>query len=82
MYRVLLVEDKPGDIAGSLTQRLDRNLETASLSTEGRYDLAVSIGLAIYDPDNPCSLDDLLQEADEQMYSMKRCRWSPPYGND
>jgi GGDEF domain-containing protein len=32
----------------------------------------MSFGLVEYDPENPCSLDDLMSQADVRMYDQKR----------
>ncbi len=36
------------------------------------YTLSISIGMAYYDPEEPCSLDDMLSRADSRMYEQKR----------
>jgi diguanylate cyclase (GGDEF)-like protein len=35
------------------------------------YELSLSLGISIFDPDNPRSLQELIAEADERMYSQK-----------
>lgn len=35
------------------------------------YELSVSVGLARYDPDNPCSVHELIRRADRRMYEWK-----------
>ncbi len=37
-----------------------------------RYDLSMSIGTTIYDPSNPCPLDELISRADQLMYEQKK----------
>ncbi len=36
------------------------------------YTLSMSTGMAYYDPEEPCSLDDMLSRADSRMYEQKR----------
>jgi diguanylate cyclase (GGDEF)-like protein len=36
------------------------------------WTLSATIGMAYYDPENPCSLDELLKQADKAMYGGKR----------
>lgn len=40
--------------------------------------LSVSVGLSCFDPDRPCSLDELLKLADEQMYAAKKAKSGDP----
>ncbi|MEP6691029.1 MAG: diguanylate cyclase [Gemmatimonadaceae bacterium] len=70
------------------TQRSARR--AAALDARGRgafpnvqldYPLALSIGVATYDPADPCALDELMQRADHLMYAEKRTkRQSPAVG--
>ena len=39
-----------------------------------RYKISISMGVAYYDPDNPCSLDELMSRADKSMYDQKRSK--------
>lgn len=39
-----------------------------------RYELSMSIGTAFYDPQAPCSLDDLITRADTMMYEQKKMK--------
>lgn len=39
-----------------------------------RYKISISMGTAYYDPDNPCSLDQLMSRADKLMYDQKRSK--------
>ncbi len=44
-------------------------------SEKGRYyKISMSMGTAYYDPDNPCSLDELMSRADKLMYDQKRSK--------
>jgi diguanylate cyclase (GGDEF)-like protein len=46
---------------------------------EGRpYVLSFSAGVAMFDPDDPCTLDQLIARADEQMYVRKRAKGPQP----
>jgi len=66
--------------ANAATDRLDRALHETN-SQEGRpFTLALSTGIAMYDPERPVSLDELLAEADRRMYARKRERASAGHG--
>jgi GGDEF domain-containing protein len=56
----------------TVSARLQNFLEIHNAKKDRRYQLSVSVGLAYYDPESPCSLDDLLVKADKLMYEQKR----------
>jgi diguanylate cyclase (GGDEF)-like protein len=55
-----------------LINRLHQHLDNFNVEKDRRYDLSMSFGLVEYDPENPCSLDDLMSQADVRMYDQKR----------
>jgi diguanylate cyclase (GGDEF)-like protein/PAS domain S-box-containing protein len=66
-----------GDNKVKITERLQRRIELFNEEGSRAYKLSVSIGIALYDPGSPCSLDDLILEADRLMYEEKRRKKSP-----
>jgi two-component system cell cycle response regulator len=38
------------------------------------YEISMSIGTTVYDPQVPCSLDDLISRADTRMYEQKKMK--------
>ncbi len=54
--------------------RLHENLMLYNQRPDRRYRLSLSMGIAYYDPDFPCPLDDLLDRADALMYEQKRTK--------
>jgi diguanylate cyclase (GGDEF)-like protein/PAS domain S-box-containing protein len=54
--------------------RLKRNIEQYNSGRKGSYELSLSWGIAYYDPDIPCSVDELLSNADKQMYEHKKLK--------
>ena len=62
------------DNSDVLTSRLQNDLETLNSTRSIGYALSISIGLAYFDPQSPCSLEALLQEADRSMYEHKRSK--------
>ena len=54
-----------------ILRRLGKNLK-ASNSSDGRYQLSLSVGMARFDPKHPVSLGKLIASADEAMYEEKR----------
>jgi diguanylate cyclase (GGDEF)-like protein len=72
-FCILLTTDPAPDVQGAIDRLA---AETAERNAEpGRpYRLAFSVGVAEYDPTSPCTLDDLLQQADNRMYEQKRAK--------
>jgi two-component system cell cycle response regulator len=54
------------------TSRLKKNLEIHNAEANRSYKLSLSFGLAYYDPEHPCSIDELLVQGDKLMYEQKR----------
>jgi diguanylate cyclase (GGDEF)-like protein len=54
------------------SSRFYENLAANNAKRKQNYTLSISIGLACYDPENPCSVDELLSQADKSMYEQKR----------
>ncbi len=69
---VVLAIETNGAPAEILAARLRANLEACNARGDRRYDLSLSMGLARYDPESPCSIDELVAQADRAMYEHKR----------
>jgi diguanylate cyclase (GGDEF)-like protein/PAS domain S-box-containing protein len=54
--------------------RFYKNLETYNRKRNSANNLSVSIGISYYDPLFPCSIDELMAQADKRMYEQKRHR--------
>jgi diguanylate cyclase (GGDEF)-like protein len=57
-----------------ITARLHEVLEIHNAERRGSYKLSISVGVAFYNPDSPCSIDELLSRADKLMYDQKRLK--------
>jgi diguanylate cyclase (GGDEF)-like protein len=55
-----------------VVDRLLGKIDIHNKKSNKSYKLSISIGVANYDPKNPCSLDELLNQADKLMYSQKK----------
>lgn len=60
----------------AIRERLQHNLKKSN-DSESPYELSISIGVARFDPSNPCSLAELMGQADRIMYEQKRNRRGP-----
>lgn len=72
-FAVLAADTPPADGA-RLMERLKEVLESAGADQERGYTLSMSVGLAVYHPERPQSVDELLREADAAMYEQKHAK--------
>ncbi len=54
-----------------LISRFEQVLNEHHLQTKRSYTLSLSLGIAYFDPKNPCSIDVLIAQADKLMYENK-----------
>jgi diguanylate cyclase (GGDEF)-like protein/PAS domain S-box-containing protein len=71
---VVLAIDAGEGQAASLTRRIRDRAQARNLRPESAFRVSFSLGIVRYDPDNPCSLSDLLAMADRRMYQDKTAR--------
>jgi diguanylate cyclase (GGDEF)-like protein/PAS domain S-box-containing protein len=69
---VVLAIETNGSPAEVLATRLQEDLKARNAREDRHYKLSLSMGLARYDPEHPCSIDELLAQADRAMYEQKR----------
>jgi len=58
----------------TLSRRLQRAIDELNAEGSRKYKLAISQGAAIYDPESPISLNELMSSADELMYAQKKIK--------
>jgi diguanylate cyclase (GGDEF)-like protein/PAS domain S-box-containing protein len=70
-YAALAIEitEKNSEI---ITGRMKVLIDTQNNQKNRRYKLSISVGYSYYDPENPCSIDDLIERADKLMYEQKQ----------
>ena len=54
------------------TARLQSLIDTQNNQESRRYRLSISVGCSYYNPENPCSIDELMASADKLMYEHKQ----------
>ncbi|HPW18813.1 MAG TPA: diguanylate cyclase [Candidatus Aminicenantes bacterium] len=69
-FVVLAIDAGEGKVA-SLTRRLRERLHARNARPEAAFPVSFSLGVSRYDPDKPCSVHELLAEADRRMYRDK-----------
>ncbi len=74
----VMATSAPPAIAGAIADRLQQKVCDHNAKELRPFELALSFGIAEYDPTAPCTIDELLAEADEKMYSHKRQEHSAP----
>jgi diguanylate cyclase (GGDEF)-like protein len=69
-FAVLAVDaaDDPEIVLGRLLERIAQHNDMP----DRRYDISMSVGAAVYDPQEPCTLDELVSRADTLMYEQKK----------
>lgn len=56
----------------TLTARLQYLIDKLNTQENREYRLSISVGCSYYDPENPCSIDELMVRADKLMYEQKQ----------
>ncbi|HAM52455.1 MAG TPA: diguanylate cyclase response regulator [Nitrospiraceae bacterium] len=64
------------DQIGTITTRLQKNIENHNEKGKRQYTLSMSFGVSYFDPENPCSIDELVAHADTVMYEHKKLKKS------
>lgn len=57
-----------------VTARFQKSIEVQNQKKNRSYRLSVSVGVSFYDPENHCSIDELLALAEKAMYEQKRLK--------
>jgi diguanylate cyclase (GGDEF)-like protein/PAS domain S-box-containing protein len=73
-FIVLVIEVQDGNTK-LYTSRLENNIKNFNENEERRYTLSISTGLALYDPQKPCSIYELISHADKLMYQFKHSKY-------
>lgn len=77
---VVLGIEAPDTNIETLSERLRENLNTHNATAnEPLKELSLSYGFASYDPEHPCSVEELLTNADRLMYEAKHKKRSQEY---
>lgn len=74
---VLLATGVGPNSEGILVNRLRAHVKARNVRSSLRCKLSLSVGTAWYDPEHPCSIEELLHRADRQMYEQKRANQKP-----
>lgn len=68
---VALINNSSEAFSEILTRRIEESIENYNREGTQDFKLSLSIGFARYDPELPCSIEELLSQADKNMYKNK-----------
>ncbi|HXX81623.1 MAG TPA: diguanylate cyclase [Thermodesulfovibrionales bacterium] len=71
-FVVVITAGKSADNAEFIASRLKKNLDMYNATTHNGFTLSLSAGIQRHDPAHPCSIDELLSQADKLMYEQKK----------
>jgi diguanylate cyclase (GGDEF)-like protein len=69
---VVLAVDASMESADVLTNRIRTILERRQQQSDWPYQLSFSLGIAHYDPEAPCTVSEMIAQADGRMYQQKQ----------
>ena len=71
---VVMPIETTGDNLEIVINRLQKAVEMDNAKSKREYKLSISTGTAYFDPLSPCTIDELLSQADRLMYEQKRTK--------
>jgi two-component system, cell cycle response regulator len=71
---VVLVVETCGLSIETIVQRFEAQVRRHNVLHDRPYRLAISVGASCYNPEQPCSIEELLSRADMRMYEHKRSK--------
>ena len=74
---VVIPVETTGDNIDIISSRLQKSLKIHNAEKNHKYKLSITVGIAYYNPENPCSVDELLVRADKSMYAQKMHKKKP-----
>ncbi len=69
---VVLSVEAPEKSEGHIMDRLQENLQAHNMEAGRPYKLSISFGITTYNPEEPCTLDELIERGDKLMYEQKQ----------
>jgi|GEM_PF-956227 len=78
-FGIFQIESGADDLNASLARLQDR-LAERNAGKHREYTLSISMGSARCEPDDPCTLDEMVLQADRRMYEQKKNKREHPVG--
>jgi len=76
-FAVLLNDTREKNLS-VVFNRLQKNIDAFNIQSGRVFNLSLSVGMAVYDHDKPCTIDELLKQADKHMYEQKQRKKTGP----
>ena len=73
-FAILVTGDETANSTQHIEKRFNDLLEQANTEFADGYNLSISYGVVVYDPKSPCTVEELLSQADKLMYSCKKSK--------
>ena len=70
-FAVLLTDIHKSDVGDIIIDHVQNSLKSFNRKRKRKYEVLLSMGLSRFEPEAPCSIDDLLKKADKLMYEHK-----------
>jgi diguanylate cyclase (GGDEF)-like protein/PAS domain S-box-containing protein len=71
-FAILVIGDEADNSKSHIEKRFNDLLTEANTGFEDDFKLSISFGTVVYEPANPCTIEDLIARADELMYFCKK----------
>lgn len=75
---LVFLQDTPEENIPAVMKHLRENIEDWNRRCAKPYPLTASMGVAVYDPENPCDAEALVKKADNLMYQEKKLKSHRP----
>ena len=72
----VILGNAPDSGIATVRDRLEKRFVEYNARRDGTFRLSVSLGLAIFDPARPVTVDELIRQADARMYEQKQAKKS------
>lgn len=72
---VVMLVDTPEKNFAPIRERLNQNIAASNVRRQGSFAISISVGIAVFDHEEPSTIDMLLKEADERMYQEKQKKY-------
>lgn len=70
-FAILTTQNNALEDEQAISRRLDDHINSWNASHREEYSISMSYGIVAYSPQQPCTFEELLQQADALMYENK-----------
>ncbi|MBC8059392.1 MAG: GGDEF domain-containing protein [Clostridiaceae bacterium] len=73
-FTIIAANKSTKDEINAIVQRIKSNFDRYNTASKKPYKLAISLGFSVYSPDQKFTFEELIQDADKQLYEQKKKR--------